>query len=198
MDGWNTTFLLGRPIFRGYVSFREGNNSRNTGGTTIIPYNTNKQKKRTTTNTKHHDNSVPQEMVKCGFFLQIFFWGLSPIKRESTNKQGWYMLVSLIFQHWKRFLLAMPWDYVGSTHSDHSTQSLVKPISNCKQIASSTCAVPKTIIINNFWAIHLMKHITLRPRKTEPGTSIAWRCSVASAGKNARTFFCQEENKRWF
>ena len=25
MDGWNTTFLLGSPIFRGYVSFREGN-----------------------------------------------------------------------------------------------------------------------------------------------------------------------------
>ena len=25
MDGWNTTFLLERPIFRGYVSFREGN-----------------------------------------------------------------------------------------------------------------------------------------------------------------------------
>ena len=25
MDGWNTIFLLGRPIFRGYVSFREGN-----------------------------------------------------------------------------------------------------------------------------------------------------------------------------
>ncbi len=25
MDGWNTTFLLGRSIFRGYVSFREGN-----------------------------------------------------------------------------------------------------------------------------------------------------------------------------
>ena len=24
MDGWNTTFLLGWPIFRGYVSFREG------------------------------------------------------------------------------------------------------------------------------------------------------------------------------
>ena len=24
MDGWNTSFLLGRPIFRGYVSFREG------------------------------------------------------------------------------------------------------------------------------------------------------------------------------
>ena len=24
MDGWNTTFLLGRPIFRGYDSFREG------------------------------------------------------------------------------------------------------------------------------------------------------------------------------
>ena len=24
MDGWNTTFLLGRPSFRGYVSFREG------------------------------------------------------------------------------------------------------------------------------------------------------------------------------
>ena len=23
-DGWNTTFLLGRLIFRGYVSFREG------------------------------------------------------------------------------------------------------------------------------------------------------------------------------
>ena len=25
MDGWKTTFLLGRPIFRCYVSFREGN-----------------------------------------------------------------------------------------------------------------------------------------------------------------------------
>ena len=25
MDGWNTSFLLGWPIFRGYVSFREGN-----------------------------------------------------------------------------------------------------------------------------------------------------------------------------
>ena len=24
MDGWNTRFLLGRPIFRGYVSSREG------------------------------------------------------------------------------------------------------------------------------------------------------------------------------
>ncbi len=24
MDGWKTTFLVGRPIFRGYVSFREG------------------------------------------------------------------------------------------------------------------------------------------------------------------------------
>ena len=24
MDGWNTTFLLGRPIFRGHVNFREG------------------------------------------------------------------------------------------------------------------------------------------------------------------------------
>jgi len=24
MAGWNTTFLLGRPIFWGYVSFREG------------------------------------------------------------------------------------------------------------------------------------------------------------------------------
>ena len=24
MDGWNPTFILGRPIFRGYVSFREG------------------------------------------------------------------------------------------------------------------------------------------------------------------------------
>ncbi len=23
MDGWNTTFLLGRPIFNGYNSFRE-------------------------------------------------------------------------------------------------------------------------------------------------------------------------------
>ena len=24
MDGWNTTFLFGWPIFKGYVSFREG------------------------------------------------------------------------------------------------------------------------------------------------------------------------------
>ena len=29
MDGWNTTFLLGRPIFRGYVSFREGKGVNN-------------------------------------------------------------------------------------------------------------------------------------------------------------------------
>ena len=28
MDGSSTTFLLGRPIFRGYVSFREGMNHR--------------------------------------------------------------------------------------------------------------------------------------------------------------------------
>ncbi len=26
MDDWITSFLLGRPIFRGYVSFREGSN----------------------------------------------------------------------------------------------------------------------------------------------------------------------------
>jgi len=25
MDGWKTSFLLGWPNFRGYVSFREGN-----------------------------------------------------------------------------------------------------------------------------------------------------------------------------
>ncbi len=24
MDGWNTSFLLGRPIFKGYVSLPEG------------------------------------------------------------------------------------------------------------------------------------------------------------------------------
>ena len=24
MDGWETTFILGRPILRDYVSFREG------------------------------------------------------------------------------------------------------------------------------------------------------------------------------
>ena len=24
MDGWNTTFILGNPIFTGYVTFREG------------------------------------------------------------------------------------------------------------------------------------------------------------------------------
>ena len=28
MDGWNTTFLLGRPIFRCYVSFREGKGNK--------------------------------------------------------------------------------------------------------------------------------------------------------------------------
>ncbi len=30
MDGWNTSFLLGWPIFRCYVSFREG--SKDTPG----------------------------------------------------------------------------------------------------------------------------------------------------------------------
>ena len=29
MDGWKTSFLLGRPIFRCYVSFREGNSINN-------------------------------------------------------------------------------------------------------------------------------------------------------------------------
>ncbi len=29
MDGWNTTFLLGRPIFRGYVSLPEGTQTGN-------------------------------------------------------------------------------------------------------------------------------------------------------------------------
>ncbi len=28
MDGWKMNFLLGRPIFRGYVSFREGKSLR--------------------------------------------------------------------------------------------------------------------------------------------------------------------------
>ena len=28
MDGWNTSFLLGWPIFRGYVSFMEGNQNQ--------------------------------------------------------------------------------------------------------------------------------------------------------------------------
>ena len=28
MHGWETTFILGRPIFRGYVSFREGSDDR--------------------------------------------------------------------------------------------------------------------------------------------------------------------------
>ena len=33
MDGWNTTFLLGKPIFRCYVSFRECNSKHlNAGG----------------------------------------------------------------------------------------------------------------------------------------------------------------------
>ena len=31
MDGWNTTFLLKRPIFSGYVSFREGNQNLRLG-----------------------------------------------------------------------------------------------------------------------------------------------------------------------
>ena len=30
---WNTTFLLGRPIFRGYVSFREGERCFSRGAT---------------------------------------------------------------------------------------------------------------------------------------------------------------------
>ena len=34
MDGWNTSFLLGWPIFRGYVSFREGISLLKMGGFT--------------------------------------------------------------------------------------------------------------------------------------------------------------------
>ncbi len=36
MDGWNTTFLLGRPIFRCYVSFREGTIWRQIAGSVMM------------------------------------------------------------------------------------------------------------------------------------------------------------------
>ena len=44
MDGWNTTFLLRRPIFRGHVSFREGISWERVtlvcgGGTLRFPWN---------------------------------------------------------------------------------------------------------------------------------------------------------------
>ena len=31
MDGWNTSFVLGWPIFRCYISFREGNGNKHHG-----------------------------------------------------------------------------------------------------------------------------------------------------------------------
>ena len=37
MDGWNTTFLLGRPLFRGYVSFREGMSVKMVGFSKFSP-----------------------------------------------------------------------------------------------------------------------------------------------------------------
>ena len=37
MDGWNTSFLLGWPIFRGYVSFRECNIAGNMQETYFFP-----------------------------------------------------------------------------------------------------------------------------------------------------------------
>ena len=38
MDGWNISFLLGWPIFRGYISFRDGINGRKSMGkvTTLL------------------------------------------------------------------------------------------------------------------------------------------------------------------
>ena len=36
MDGWNTTFHLGRPIFRGHVSFRECNISHSSQTSILI------------------------------------------------------------------------------------------------------------------------------------------------------------------
>ena len=36
MDGWNTSFLLGWPIFGGYVSFREGRSIFFGGDLTIV------------------------------------------------------------------------------------------------------------------------------------------------------------------
>ena len=37
-DGWNTSFLLGWPIFRGYVSFREGNQKNSHKYWDIYPF----------------------------------------------------------------------------------------------------------------------------------------------------------------
>ena len=37
MDGWNTTFLFGRPIFRSYVSFRECNSDEKLVSSPLIP-----------------------------------------------------------------------------------------------------------------------------------------------------------------
>ena len=37
MDGWNTSFLLGGPIFRGYVGFREGNTNNGVDRIFLFP-----------------------------------------------------------------------------------------------------------------------------------------------------------------
>ena len=57
MDGWNTTFLLGRLIFRGYVSFREG---------------TKQQKKQTKLVARVWKNILG--FVFVGDFLRILPW----------------------------------------------------------------------------------------------------------------------------
>ena len=58
MDGWNTIFLLGRPIFRGYVSFRQGNYYFTGRLVNKDPYNGFKKK------TEH--NSSPIYLKKPG------------------------------------------------------------------------------------------------------------------------------------
>ena len=40
MDGWNTSFLFGRPICRVYVSFREANCNTHHHSAPLLPENT--------------------------------------------------------------------------------------------------------------------------------------------------------------
>ena len=70
MDGWKTALLLGRPIFRGYVSFREG---------------------------IEQNELVPP--WKClGRIFRIFLEGYHPLRINVFPKKGLFQLGKYIFQ----------------------------------------------------------------------------------------------------
>ncbi len=85
MDGWNTTFLLGRPIFRGYVSFREGSSFRKN---LYIIQNVPSE------NVPSEKNHLEKKSIE--FPVDIFFWiELTKIQPPILRASCWQKRASI-------------------------------------------------------------------------------------------------------